>query len=152
MTRSLQHAPERERAYQFAKDGLTISTISEMLGIPRGTIGRWSKEDGWRARIAEERQMERLRVANQLNGFLATEIVQSFHHIRHLRDNARNETIQLQAAKFLIESAKDIESMIARMQAGEVVLPDEPIDGTPDFLNGEFDAAALEASQRLQLG
>lgn len=153
MVRSLQNDPRHEEAYQLAKDGASLAAISDLLGIPRGTLARWSQQGGWRGRIQEERAEERTRLANQLSGFLGTEVVASFHHIRHLRDNARNETVQLNAAKSLIEAAKDIQTFIERLQRDGLIIDGsvgEVIELSP-VNEDELTDEDLEDRQRLRV-
>jgi hypothetical protein len=157
MTRTRSNDPLRTDAYNLARDGNSLAAISNILDVPRGTLGRWSREDSWRERMEEERQLERMRVSSQLQGFMATEVVASLHHIRHLRDNARNEGVQLQAAKFLATMSINLERVLdelSRARAMEIELAngERPgfVDTDSQVVLDELSEEDLEDRQRLR--
>lgn len=146
--RPIANEPEREQGYLLARDGLSLSQIAQMLNVARGTVGRWSAEDGWQQRLEEERASNRIRMAYQLQGFLVTEVVASLHHVRDLRDSAKNETVQLAAAKFLIELPSRLDHMLSDLERitnmDVSVNADGSISGAPlSFVHAIEDAETI---------
>ncbi len=65
LTRDHLFRPEELDRYKSAKDGLNSDQVAELLGVPKGTIGRWvsegvlpSRKVGW-SRLFDRADLER---------------------------------------------------------------------------------------------
>ena len=80
---------QREAAYQTWKigSGRSLRRTAGLTGISQGTLGSWSREDGWQRRAREEDAEVAATLATTLRNVLGEEVVKSIEAARAVRDD-----------------------------------------------------------------
>ena len=129
-------ALDHEAAYQSWKlaAGRSLRKCGELTGISVGTLGNWSKDDGWQARAQREDHEDGESLRRTIAGVVTSEAVKSIATAAKLRDDESGKTppkVRLDASIWLaglagVAPVKQVMNLTARTRPE--VDPDQPRD------------------------
>ena len=119
-------AAEKEAAYQAWRiaAGRSLRRTAELTGIAHGTLGNWSKDDGWQERARREDREEAESVREALHGIITGHAIRSIETAAKLRDDESGKTppkVRLDAAVWLAGLAG-----VVPVQKSQVLEPAPP--------------------------
>ena len=116
-------AAAKEAAYQAWRiaAGRPLRRTAALTGIAHGTLGNWSKDDGWQERARREDREEAESVREALHGIITGHAIRSIETAAKLRDDESGKTppkVRLDAAVWLAGLAG-----VVPIQKSQVVAP-----------------------------